>query len=259
MRSLFLEEEATKSLSSVIKNPVVKINREKTVYIEFNQELQGNLAVDQNRERNSENDDILLKSRKNAEKIVLEAQERADQILKQAREDAEIIKMKNEEEGRKQGYHEGFRQGSEEAQMKLKQTEIQLQEGLLKEKERIIQDLEPKIVHLILNISEKILGNALKLNKQSILYLIRKGLSEVQNQDETIIIRISEEDYFIVTESKNDILDSFGFTGRVEITKDLSLRPGGCIIETQYGNIDCGFGTQFEGLREELLLMLSSS
>ncbi|NLK96952.1 MAG: hypothetical protein GX272_02585 [Epulopiscium sp.] len=245
-------------MSNIIKSPSVKINREKTVYIDINEKLVEEIILEED-DNTAEviKENIILKAQQDAHRMIQEAEKMAAQILEQAKKDAMFARMKIEEEGRQQGYQEGFRQGSEESKKLLKQAKLEL-ENAIQEKNKMLQEIEPKVVDLIISISKKVLDHAFTTNKQSIIYLIKKGLSEIKDNNEKIIIKISEMDYTSLMESKENILNSLGFSGKIDLVQDSSLQSGDCIIETQFGNIDCSLGTQFEGLKQELLLILDS-
>jgi len=259
VKSLFPEVEVTKLLSNIIKSPSVKLNREKIVYIDINEKLiEEDIVLEENNTAEEIiKENIILEAKQDAQRIIEEAEKKASQILEQASKDAMLKKMKIEEEGHQKGYQEGFRQGSEESKKLISQAKQEL-ENAIKERDKIIQEIEPKVVDLIISISKKILDNAIITNKQSIAYLIKKGLLEVKDITEKIIIKISEDDYASIMESKDDLLNALGYNDKIEIVQDLSLKSGDCIIETQYGNIDCSLGTQFEGLKQELLFILDS-
>lgn len=262
-KSLFPEVEVTRSLSNIIKSPVVKLNREKAVYIDIKlnhvkQEIYStDIIFEENSIENStENskENILMQAEQDAQKIILDAEEKAALILDKAKNDAESKKSNIEQEARQRGYDEGYKKGSKESERLYYQAKAEL-DNALKEKQKIIDEIEPKMIDLILDICEKILGNTIRTNEQSILHLIRKGFSEVKDNGDQIVVRVSEHDYKTVLEFKEDISDSFGFSGKIDIVKDFSLKLGDCIIESQFGNIDCSLGTQFKALRQELLFI----
>lgn len=237
---------------------MVKLNREQTVPIDTKEEFIEEVIITDNNSEEVIKENIILKAKQDAEKLIIEAGERAAQLLEQAKKDAMFAKLRIEEEGRQQGYQEGFQQGSEESKKLLIQAKTEL-ENARKERERIINDIEPKVVDLIIKISEKVLGTTIKTNKNSIKYLLQKGLLEVKNTSDKITVRVSEDDYLTVLDNKKEIFEDFSLADKIDIVKDLSLEIGDCIIETQFGNIDCSLGVQFEGLKQELLFILSSN
>jgi len=242
-------------LSNVIKGPAIKYNSDEAVPIEISEEIQNEiLKVDENT-AGVMKENIILKAKQDANKMIEEAREKSEQILNQAKKDALLAKMKIEEEGRQRGYQEGFHKGSEESKRLLIQAKTEL-DNALKEKEKIINGIEPKMVDLIVDICEKVLKNAVKVNKESILYIIKKGFSEARDNGGEFTIKISEGDYPIVLESKKALSEETGFNGKITIIKDTTLKLGDCIIETELGSINCGLDAQLQGLKQDLLLIL---
>ncbi|WP_058485153.1 FliH/SctL family protein [Defluviitalea phaphyphila] len=250
-------------MSNIIKNLAVNLNQGEAVYIDIqNNNIQKTLEDDKtvdNLEKNIR-EDIILKAKEDAKEIILEAEKKAALILDNAKKEAENIKINIEnmkKEAKKKGYEEGFKRGAEESEKLCKQAKLEL-DNAIKEKERIIKDIEPKMVELILDICEKILGQTISINKKSIFYLIRKGFVEIQGKGEKITIKVSNDDYKNILEFKEEFMDEIGFKGEFNIIKDPSLKSGDCIIESDFGNIDCSLGTQFQGLKQELLFLLGS-
>ncbi|HOQ17606.1 MAG TPA: FliH/SctL family protein [Defluviitaleaceae bacterium] len=240
-------------MSSIIKGPAVNYNYEQTVQIKANEEFpKEDLVKIDNTSAEIIVQNILEKARYDANKMIHEAEKAAAELLDKARQEAIALKKETEEEAWKEGYEKGLQQGILEGEKIKSQAKEELKKAYL-EKERIINEIEPQMVQLIIDILEKLLANSIKTNPQYILYLIRKGFSQVKEGNEKIIIRVSDQDYPLVIESKEELIEDLGINNDIEIIKDSSLSCSDCIIETDFGNIDCSLGVQFEGLKEELL------
>lgn len=245
-------------MSNIIKNPVINYNQENAIYIDIKETYKKKepIKIDNN-SAEIINQNIITKAKQDADRIISEAEKKAAQVLKNANKDAIILKSQIEEEVRKKSYEEGFHKGSEESEKIINQANKEL-ENAIKEKEEIINEIEPQMVELIIDISKKILGDIAKTNHQYISYLIKKGFSKVKEEGNKVIIRLSPEDYPSIMESKDELFEELGINSTIEIIKDSSLSFSHCIIETEFGNIDCSLDVQFEGLKKELLLILNS-
>lgn len=183
------------------------------------------------------------------------------------------------QEGQQQGYQEGFAEGSsngfnegyangqlaaqEEINIEIDriQKEMQLEHETLvanleQEFKIIKRELEPKMLSIIERLVKKIIG-VQSLNKETIMYLIRCGIDELELHGD-LIIKVSPVDLDYVIENKKMITEDLSEKIQVEILKDLQLVQNECVIETDMGTIDCSLGVQLEGLMKELRLIRDS-
>ncbi|WP_413783239.1 FliH/SctL family protein [Caldanaerobacter subterraneus] len=184
--------------------------------------------------------EILSKTREDIEKMLKEAEERAHEI-------EEKYRMKGYEEGYSAGYEEGYKKGEEKAQALIEEAKA-LKEEILEEKKRLYKEAESDMINVILEAVEKIVGKHVEEDKDLILSLIKKGM-ENYNAFDKVTVRVSEEDYEHCVKNKDKILKDVEFLDEINIVKDLSLRKGDCIIETNSGVINSGVTTQLKTLK----------
>lgn len=184
--------------------------------------------------------EILSKTREDIEKMLKEAEERAHEI-------EEKYRMKGYEEGYRAGYEEGYKKGEEKAQALIEEAKA-LKEEILEEKKRLYKEAESDMINVILEAVEKIVGKHVEEDKDLILSLIKKGM-ENYNAFDKVTVRVSEEDYEHCVKNKDKILKDVEFLDEINIVKDLSLRKGDCIIETNSGVINSGVTTQLKTLK----------
>ncbi|MDI3518096.1 MAG: flagellar assembly protein FliH [Caldanaerobacter sp.] len=184
--------------------------------------------------------EILSKTREDIEKMLKEAEERAHEI-------EEKYRIKGYEEGYRAGYEEGYKKGEEKAQALIEEARA-LKEEILEEKKRLYKEAESDMINVILEAVEKIVGKHVEEDKDLILSLIKKGM-ENYNAFDKVTVRVSEEDYEHCVKNKDKILKDVEFLDEINIVKDLSLRKGDCIIETNSGVINSGVTTQLKTLK----------
>ncbi|WP_425305490.1 FliH/SctL family protein [Caldanaerobacter subterraneus] len=184
--------------------------------------------------------EILSKTREDIEKMLKEAEERAHEI-------EEKYRIKGYEEGYSAGYEEGYKKGEEKAKALIEEAKA-LKEEILEEKKRLYKEAESDMINVILEAVEKIVGKHVEEDKDLILSLIKKGM-ENYNAFDKVTVRVSEEDYEHCVKNKDKILKDVEFLDEINIVKDLSLRKGDCIIETNSGVINSGVTTQLKTLK----------
>ncbi|KHO62551.1 flagellar biosynthesis protein [Thermoanaerobacter sp. YS13] len=184
--------------------------------------------------------EILRKTKEDVEKILIEVEKKAKKI-------EEEYKEKGYQAGYTVGYQEGYKKGEEDAKAIIEEAKA-IKEEIIREKQRMYKEVENDIVSVILLAVEKIVGKYLEEDKDIILNLIKKGM-ENYNAFDKVTVRVSEEDYEHCIKNKDKILKDIEFLDDVNILKDLSLKKGDCVIETNSGVINSGVSTQLKALK----------
>ena len=170
------------------------------------------------------------------------------------------------EEARQQGY----RQGQSDAQ---KQFEQELQKGLKEyhaneiapELERLnalfnsIQQqwkaigkkVEDAVLMLAMNIADQVIKSEITLNGKSILDQAREAIRHLTGV-ERIRIRINPEDEKILRQYRSELIAASDSVKEIIFDVDESITRGGCIIESESGNVDATIETQMKKILEIL-------
>ena len=200
---------------------------------------------------------ILAKARAEADDIIKRAQAGAQTILgeAQAKSHAEIAQVL--EKSKSEGYQAGYQEGLSETEEIRKNAKAEL-EGAVKEKNKLIGEAEGEIVDMIVKISEKLVSGAAAINPGVVQNLVRQGFSGVSAAGD-MVVRVSPADYQALTGNKERVIPQELSSSKVEFRRDDAMKQGECVIETPLGNIDCGLGQQFEGLRNDLYHLMNTS
>lgn len=195
---------------------------------------------------------ILENARKQAASIINDAQYEASAIIDDAVEESKKKAAKIEEEARKKGYKKGYQDGLKEGRSLYRSLMKELQEErecAREEYKKIISNIESDAVHLVLEISKKVIGEEIASKKELILGLIRQGFEKCINKD-NLVLRVSPEDYQVAIENKAALSALVPGIGDLEIKSDPSLPFASCIIETPHGIVDAGLETRFLRIQE---------
>lgn len=189
-----------------------------------------------------------------AQEIIESAQAEADEMRKAARSEIDAERRKAVEEGKKQGYNEGYRQGLSEVDV-MKQSLDEERHRLEEEYDQLIEELEPQFVDVITAVYSHVFGVALSDNRDILVHLIDSTLRRVESS-RTFIVHVSPEDYPYVNMQKQSLVEgAVAGRGIIEIIEDIALSKGACLIETDGGIFDCGVGTQLEELTSKLQML----
>lgn len=119
---------------------------------------------------------------------------------------------------------------------------------LMDKREKIWQESELEIVKLILTVSGKMVGEEIGNNgKDVIKYVVKEALSHVSGK-KIVAVRLSPDDA-----KKINLLEEMKWVDpHIKILEDGAITSGGCIVETDFGSIDCQIETRWEEIRKTL-------
>lgn len=191
---------------------------------------------------------------KTASDIIQQANDEAAQILANAHKEALDIKSEASRAGNEQGYAEGIKRGTDELNQKTKELE-QIKKDLEADYRNVVEELEPRLVDVITDVYEHVLGLALEEHREVVIHLVNTTLFQMEGVKK-FFLHVSKDDYPYVSMQKKELVAGTGIAvENVEIVEDFSMKKGQCIIETDGAIFDCGFQTQMEELRKQLKLL----
>ena len=185
---------------------------------------------------------------------IQQAQEQADAIIQEANEQADAIRNNAIDQGRREGYEAGYQEGVAAAES-LKAEIEQQREGLEKEYQQLVDELEPEMVDTLTQIYEHVFGIELREDKAIILHLLKSTLSRIEPGND-LIVHVSSDDYDEVIDER-DSLDACITSPNttMEIIEDPLLKENECMIESDSGVFDCSLGVELSEISRKLKLL----
>jgi len=166
------------------------------------------------------------KLRKEAEDIVKNAELRAAQIEKEA-------------------YDKGFAAGQQEGNELVAAKGVEaaaLLESIQEERKSLYGKYEADIVELLKAMVEKIVNHEVSVNPRVIPACLRMALSHVI-ENSVVKVHINSEDFSRIRELglvNQELLEGFK---QLELIEDQAISRGGCLLETEFGEIDATIET----------------
>lgn len=183
--------------------------------------------------------------------IVAEAKKKAEIIIEESRREA----MKIEDEEKKKGYTEGrdagWKEGKAEADRLVERLHFVLAKAIEKRSD-IINQSEAQIVHLILQIAKKVVKVISENQKNIVINNALQALKKLKNKSD-VTIRVNLLDVNLMTEHAQDVVDMIENVKSVTVLEDATVDRGGCIIETDFGEIDARIAAQLREIEERIL------
>lgn len=193
-------------------------------------------------------EEIIAKAREEVEFIIKEARYEAVKIVDQAQKEAQMDSLKANEEAKQKGYEEGIHQARQQYEDILNEAEF-IREHAKADYQEVLAGIESDVINTVLEVAKKVIGVELSFNKEDVLYLVKQAFEKCGNK-EHVVLKVSPEDYDYLVDNRDKLLSMIDSVGELEIRKDVSLKEGGCIIETPYGSIDAGVQTKFKKIEE---------
>ena len=166
----------------------------------------------------------------------------------------------------KQAYDEGFKLGQEEGYkdaFEKKSQELQLGRDDIKTlldslnglKKELVHQNERHIITLIYNLAEKIAFDEIEKKPEVIMNIITKAIEQAQ-LEEDIRVTVSAQQLNFIEKLRESQEDKVEVLKNVKISGSEEIKPGGCVIETNYGVIDAQIHERTEKLWQELYTLM---
>ncbi len=199
--------------------------------------------------------------------IIEAAQRKADEILQHARAEAERIKeqaaVQGREEGTRQGREEGTKAGHTEAVEKataeFEAEHAQLAsacEAQFREIERRKRDLllaaHRDLLVLAVAIAERVTKRIGLIDREAVCENLA-GVLDLVGSASDLVVEVNPDDVETLERFAPDLIAHRSDLKHVEVQKNESVAPGGCIVRTRGGRIDATLETQLERIARELV------
>ncbi|MDR3138407.1 MAG: flagellar assembly protein FliH [Treponema sp.] len=197
-----------------------------------------------------------------AQALKQEAEEKAGRILETARQNAQEIEdtvrsaLENErkdaeEQGRLAGREAGYQEGKAEVDRLVERTRLVLERAQDKRGD-ILAETEQQIIDLVLLIARKVIKVISENQRNVVISNVVQALRKVKGRG-NIIIRVNMADIKLTTEHTKNFIQMVEGTNSIQVVEDSSVDSGGCIIETDFGEIDARISSQLAELETKIL------
>ena len=194
---------------------------------------------------------IKQQAEEEADRIIAAANFRAMEIEKEIRQTLDAERKEARDKGKEEGLEAGFADGKAEVDRLVNRTQNILQKAQDKRAE-ILAATEQEIVDLVLLISRKVIKIISENQREVIISNVIQALRKVKAKGD-VIIRVNIADLKMTTEHKQDFIKMMEGVKSIQILEDNTVDSGGCIIETDFGEIDARISSQLAELESKIL------
>lgn len=187
-----------------------------------------------------------------AAEIIAAAQKQAASLVDNARNQAKQV----HDEAWQTGYSEGLSQGKVEWDSRI--LELEKEFDLQKQQlESTLDEAEPELAKLSVSIARKVIKQELMQDPNLVISVVRAAIHRVK--DKHIRILVHPSDLEIVRKQRENFLEIAEQASEIEIESDRRIGQGGCILETDNGNLDARLETQLNCIAETISVGIDES
>ncbi len=171
-----------------------------------------------------------------------------------------IAQIRSEYEAKlTEAYQHGFKEAEKVLRAKINdelKEQISRLEQLFKnfseEIENLGKTIESVVISLAIEIAKKIVKKEIEKDEDFVIGQVKDAIKRVIGV-ERIKLRINPEDEKLIKELKPELLQIADSTRDIIVEPDPSIERGGCIIESELGNVDARISTQFSLIENSLI------
>jgi flagellar assembly protein FliH len=164
--------------------------------------------------------------------------------------DPSIDEIKNSafQKGFIEGEKAGFEAGTKRADPLINSFNQGL-EQLKNIRREIHQKIEKEVAQLALSIAKKIVCHEVKTTEETVVCVAREALSRVENPGK-IKVKLNPADLQFMQDTKSQLSHFFDDVESIRFEAEDSIQSGGCLIETDMGDIDARIEKQLQAIEE---------
>ncbi len=194
---------------------------------------------------------------------VIRVQTGVDQIeesdMQRTIEERAIEKLKEiQEDAYKAGYELGLDEGRKKAfdeNSKVINDHLSEMDKVLSSfatmKHDIFSANENSLMQLLFAMATKIAQYQLEINPDAIIEVVRNAVSHAQDEQE-IRVQVSTAQFDFISGLKNENAREFEFLKKIKFESNDEIQPGGCLVQTNFGEVDARVEQRVVNLWETL-------
>lgn len=212
------------------------------------------LAFEKVKEKTDEAQKIRQEASTEAKKIIDEAKTKASEINKETEEKVQQIEKEAYERGYKEGHEKGFKEGEQEVERLVQRIHTIISKTIEKRNE-IIDESETQLINMVLLIAKKVIKVISENQKNVVINNVMQALLKLKGSGD-IIIKVNPDDLELATSHKETFQKRLEQGRNISILEDTTVDRGGCVIETDFGQINARISSQLHEIEEKILEMM---
>ncbi len=212
------------------------------------------VAFEEVKKKNNQAQKIRQEAEDEAKRIIDEAKKKAEEIERDIQLKVDEIEKEAYERGYKEGHERGYQEGREEVKRLVERLHTIISKAIEKRNE-IIEESETQIINLVLLIAKKVIKVISENQKNVVINNVVQALRKLKSRGD-VVIRVNLADLELTSEHIKDFMSMVENVKSISVLEDSSVDRGGCIIETDFGQIDARISSQLHEIEEKILELM---
>jgi flagellar assembly protein FliH len=212
------------------------------------------VAFDEVKKKNNQAQKIKQEAEAEAKQKLEEAKKQAEELEAEVKQKVERIENQAYEKGYRDGHEQGFNGGKDEVQRLIDRLHVIMTKAINKRNE-IIEESETQIINLVLLIAKKVIKVISENQKNVVINNVIQALRKLKSRGD-VVIRVNLSDLDLTTEHIKDFMSMVENVKSITVLEDSSVDKGGCIIETDFGQIDARISSQLHEIEENIIELM---
>ncbi len=174
----------------------------------------------------------------------------------------ERLAMEKVQRIRDEAYQEAFQSGLDEGRERAFSESREVLDGKLAHlgellagiaalKADLVTANEAHLMKLLFFMARRVAMDEVRARPEVILPVLRQAVESAQSE-EKIVAKVSRSDFEFIQAAAGKLGKGLEFVARVELEESDAIRPGGCVVETNYGSVDASIERRVERLWETI-------
>ena len=208
-------------------------------------------AFDEVRRKNDQAKKIRQEAEDQGHALVEQARQEAARLEQEARDRIAALEKETSNKGFEEGRQAGFQAGEAEVKRLVERLHVVLTAAIEK-RNQIIEESESQLINLVLQISQKVIKVLSENQKNVVINNVIQALRKLKSRG-AVVIRVNLADLELTTQHTQDFLKVVENVKSVTVLEDSTVDKGGCVIETDFGEIDARISSQLQEIEERIL------
>lgn len=209
------------------------------------------VAFETVRKKTNEAQQLREEAQAEAERIVAEAKKSAEDLEALTKTKTAQVEKEAYEKGYGEGRDAGFASGHEEVSRLIERLHVIMEKAMDKRAE-ILETSESQIVDLVLLISKKVIKVLSENQKNVVVSNVVQALRKLKTRGD-VVIRVNIADLQLTSAHTKDFMQMVENVKSITVVEDSTVDRGGCVIETDFGQIDARISSQLNEIEERIL------
>jgi flagellar assembly protein FliH len=209
------------------------------------------VAFDEVKRKNNQAQKIRQEAEDEAKRLLEEAKQQAAQLEGEIRGRVEKIGEEAREKGREEGREAGYQEGRSEVQRLIDNLQ-RIISAAIERRNLIIEESETQVINLVLLIAKKVIKVISENQKNVVINNVVQALRKLKSRGE-VVIRVNLADLELTSAHIADFMKMVENVKSITVLEDSSVDRGGCILETDFGQVDARISSQLSEIEERIL------